>query len=104
MKARMEQRLGSVNALKDRASPAKTTRAISRRAAARQLPISESSARRTPIVERSMPAIAAQDRCESGPVGQKRAQQIASIARKGHWIQDAAARGSRSEVASKLAH
>jgi uncharacterized protein len=33
-------------------------------------------------------AIAAQTRASADQVGQKRAQQIASIARPGHWIQD----------------
>lgn len=88
IKARIEQRLGSVNAMKDRGVAGENNRGFleargSATGADQQVIGEENSDRRAVYA-----AIAAQTRANPDQVGQKRAQQIASIARPGHWIQD----------------
>jgi uncharacterized protein len=88
VKARMEQRLGAVNALKDRGAAGENSRgyleARGNTAGGDQQVISdENSDRRTVYA-----AIAAQTGADADLVGRQRAQQIASIAKRGHWIQD----------------
>jgi uncharacterized protein len=88
LKARIEQRLGSVNALKDRGVAGENNRGFleargNAGGADQQIIEAENADRRAVYA-----AIAAQTRASPDQVGQKRAQQIASIARPGHWIQD----------------
>lgn len=88
IKARIEQRLGSVNAMKDRGVAGENNRGFleargSATGADQQIIGEENNDRRAAYA-----AIAAQTRASPEQVGQKRAQQIASIARPGHWIQD----------------
>lgn len=88
IKARIEHRLGSVNAMKDRGVAGENNRGfLEARGNAtgpdQQLIGEENNDRRAVYA-----AIAAQTRASAEQVGQKRAQQIAAIARPGHWIQD----------------
>lgn len=89
LKARIEQRLGSVNALKDRGVVGETNRGFleARDAATAddQRIIGEENTDRRAVYA----AIAARTNASADQVGQKRAEQIASLARAGHWIQDA---------------
>jgi uncharacterized protein YdbL (DUF1318 family) len=89
VKARIEQRLGSVNALKDRGVAGENNRGFlevrGNGSAEDQKVISEENADRRAVYN----ALAAQTGATSEAVGRQRAQQIASIARAGHWIQDA---------------
>jgi uncharacterized protein YdbL (DUF1318 family) len=89
LKARIEARLGNVNALKDRGVAGENNQGFleargGATGADQQIIGAENSDRRAVYA-----AIAAQTRASPEQVGQKRAAQIASIARKGHWIQDA---------------
>ncbi len=89
VKARMEQRLGSVNALKDRGVAGENNRGYldargSPTGAEQQIISEENSDRRTVYA-----ALAAQTGTSADVVGRQRAQQISSIAKRGHWIQDA---------------
>jgi uncharacterized protein len=89
VKARIEQRLGSVNALKDRGVGGENNRGFlevrGNAAAEDQKVISEENADRRTVYA----ALAAQTGATPDAVGRQRAQQIASIARPGHWLQDA---------------
>jgi uncharacterized protein YdbL (DUF1318 family) len=89
VKARMEQRLGSLSSMKDRGAAGETNRGFlearsGATAADQQLISSENADRRTVYAD-----IAAKTGANVDAVGRARAQQIASIARKGHWLQDA---------------
>lgn len=89
VKARMEQRLGSVDALKDRGAVGENNQgfleARGNVSGADQKVISDENAdRRTVYAD-----IAAKTGATADTVGRKRAQHIATIAKAGHWIQDA---------------
>jgi len=88
VKARMEQRLGSINALKDAAAVGENNRGyLENRGAASgadQQIISDENADRRVVYT----ALAAQTGATADGVGRQRAQQIASIAKRGHWIQE----------------
>jgi uncharacterized protein len=88
VKARMEQRLGAVNALKDRGVAGENNRGfLEARGSASgddQRVIGEENADRQSVYV----AIAAQTGATPDTVGRQRAQQLASLARPGHWIQD----------------
>jgi uncharacterized protein len=88
VKARMEQRLGSVNALKDRGVAGENNRGfLEARGAAtgpdQQVISDENSDRRTVYA-----ALAQQTGATPDAVGRQRAQQLAGLAKRGHWIQD----------------
>ena len=88
LKARIEQRLGAVNAIKDRGVAGENNRgfleARGGASADDQRIIGEENSDRRAVYA----AIAAQTNASPDQVGQKRAQQLASLARAGHWIQD----------------
>jgi uncharacterized protein YdbL (DUF1318 family) len=88
VKGRMEQRLGSVNALKDRGIAGENNRGfLEVRGAATgadQQVISDENADRRAVYA----ALAAQTGANADAVGRQRAQQIATIAKRGHWIQE----------------
>jgi uncharacterized protein len=88
VKARIEQRLSAVNALKDRGVAGENNRGyLEARGNAsggdQQVISDENNDRRTVYT-----ALAQQTGANPDTVGQKRAAQIASIAKPGHWIQD----------------
>lgn len=88
VKARMEQRLGAVNGLKDRGVAGENNRGFlevrgNASGADQQVISDENSDRRTVYA-----ALAQQTGASADAVGRQRAAQIASIARRGHWIQD----------------
>jgi uncharacterized protein YdbL (DUF1318 family) len=89
LKARIEKRVGSVNALKDKGVAGENNQgyleARGGASAADQQIISEENSDRRAVYA----AIAAKTKASADQVGQKRAAQIASLARKGHWVQDA---------------
>ena len=89
VKARIEQRLGSVNALKDRGVAGENNRgyleARGSASAGDQKVIAEENGDRRTVYA----ALAQQTGATPDAVGRQRAQQIASIARAGHWLQDA---------------
>ena len=89
LKARIEARLGNVNALKDRGVAGENNQgfleARGGATGADQEIIGAENADRRAVYA----AIAAQTKASPDQVGQKRAAQNASIARKGHWVQDA---------------
>lgn len=89
VKSRMEQRLGSLSSMKDRGAAGENNRGFlearsGATASDQQLISSENADRRTVYAD-----IAAKTGASVDAVGRARAQQIASIARKGHWLQDA---------------
>jgi uncharacterized protein YdbL (DUF1318 family) len=88
LKARIEARLGNVNAMKDRGAAGENNQgyleARGGATAADQQTIGEENGDR----RAAYAAIAAKTGTTPDQVGQKRAAQIASIARQGHWIQD----------------
>jgi uncharacterized protein YdbL (DUF1318 family) len=88
VKARMEQRIAPLNAMKDRGAAGENNQGfLEARAGATsddQRVIGEENADRRTVYA----AIAAQTGATPDAVGRHRAQQIASIARPGHWIQD----------------
>ncbi len=89
VKGRMEQRLGSVNALKDRGIAGENNRGfLEVRGAATgadQQVISDENADRRAVYA----ALAAQTGANADAVGRQRAQQIAAtVAKRGHWIQE----------------
>lgn len=89
VKARMEQRLSTVNVLKDRGVAGENNRGfLEARGAAsgedQRVISDENSDRRTVYAE-----LAQQTGASADTVGRQRAQQIAGIAKRGHWIQDA---------------
>ena len=88
VKARMEQRIAPLNALKDRGVAGENNQGfLEARGNAspsdHQLIGQENADRRTVYA-----AIAAQTGATPDAVGRHRAQQIAAIARPGHWLQD----------------
>lgn len=89
VKARMAQRLGSVEALKDRGIAGENNRGYlevrGTASAADQGVITQENADRRTVYT----ALAAETNTSADIVGRKRAQQIAGIARPGHLIQDA---------------
>lgn len=89
VKARMEQRLGAVNALKDRGVAGENNRGYLENrgagAGADQQVISDENSDRRAVYS----ALAAQTGASADAVGRQRAQQIATIAKRGHWIQEA---------------
>ncbi|MEO5958793.1 MAG: DUF1318 domain-containing protein [Opitutaceae bacterium] len=88
-KARIEQRLGSVIALKDRGAAGENNRGLleARGGASGQdqQVIAAENADRAAIYA----ALAAQTGTSADAVGRRRAQQLAELAKPGHWIQDA---------------
>jgi uncharacterized protein YdbL (DUF1318 family) len=88
VKARMEQRIAPLNALKDRGAAGENNQgfleARGSASADDQRVIGEENADRRTVYA----AIAAQTGATPDAVGRQRAQQIASIARRGHWVQD----------------
>jgi uncharacterized protein YdbL (DUF1318 family) len=88
VKARMEQRLGALNALKDRGAAGENNQGFleagGNASPADQSAIAAENADRRTVYA----AIAAQTGATPDAVGRHRAQQIASIARPGHWLQD----------------
>lgn len=88
VKGRMEQRLGTVNELKDRGAAGENNRGfLEARGGASgddQRVISEENGDRRTVYA----AIASQTGSSADAVGRQRAQQIAGLARSGHWIQD----------------
>jgi uncharacterized protein YdbL (DUF1318 family) len=89
VKARIEQRLGSIDAAKARGAIGENNRgfleARGNASAADQKIIADENADRHTVYA----SIAAQYKTAPDAVGRQRAQQIASIARPGTWIQDA---------------
>ncbi|MGH7945047.1 MAG: YdbL family protein [Opitutaceae bacterium] len=88
VKARMEQRIAPLNVLKDRGVAGENNQGfLEVRGGATgddQRVIGEENADRRTVYA----AIAAQTGATPDAVGRQRAQQIAEIARRGHWIQD----------------
>lgn len=89
VRARMEQRLGSLNELKDRGAAGENNRGYleargGAQAADQKVIADENADRRTVYAD-----IAARTGANPDAVGRQRAQQLASLARRGHWIQDA---------------
>lgn len=89
VKARLEQRIGSVNALKDRGVAGENNRGyLEARGAAsgedQKIISDENSDRRTVYA-----ALAQQTGASPDTVGRQRAAQLAGLAKRGHWIQDA---------------
>jgi len=89
VRARMEQRLGALDALKDRGAAGENNRGYleargQASAADQKLIAAENADRRTVYAD-----IAARTGANADSVGRQRAQQLASLARRGHWIQDA---------------
>ena len=89
VKARIEQRLGAVTALKDRGVAGENNRGFlevrGTASAEDQKIISDENADRRSVYA----AIAQQTGATPDAVGQKRAAQLAGLAKPGHWIQDA---------------
>lgn len=89
VKARIEQRLASVDALKDRGVIGENNRGFvevrGNASAAEQRIVSDENADRQTVYA----AIAAQSKESADAVGRTRAQKIAVSARPGQWIQDA---------------
>jgi uncharacterized protein YdbL (DUF1318 family) len=89
VRARMEQRLGTLGELKDRGAAGENNRGFLEARGAAQAPdqkviADENADRRTVYAD-----IAARTGASADSVGRQRAQQLASLARSGHWIQDA---------------
>lgn len=88
IKGRMEQRLGSVNALKDRGVAGENNRGYLEvrggGSGGDQQVISDENADRRAVYS----ALGAQTGASADVVGRQRAQQIATIAKRGHWVQD----------------
>lgn len=97
IKARMTQRLGAVDAIKDRGIAGENNQGYlelrGNAAAADQKTLTDENADRRAVYA----ALAAQTGSTTEQVGQKRAQQLASIARRGVWIQDTAGTWRRKE-------
>ena len=89
VKARMEQRLGALNGIKDRGAAGENNQGVlearGNAAPADHGVISAENADRRTVYA----AIAAQTGASPDAVGRQRAQQLAGLARRGHWIQDA---------------
>ncbi len=88
VKGRMEQRLGSVNSLKDQGVVGENNRGYLENrgapAGGDQQIISDENADRRVVYA----ALAAQTGATADGVGRQRAQQISSIAKRGHWVQE----------------
>jgi len=89
VKARIEQRLDSLTALKDRGAAGENNRGFleargGATGADQKLISDENADRRTVYAD-----IARNTGATPDSVGRQRAQQIAGIAKRGHWIQDA---------------
>ena len=88
VKARIEQRLAAVDALKDRGVIGENNRGfveVRGTAAADQRIVADENADRQTVYA----AIAAQSKESAEAVGRTRAQKIVAAARPGQWIQDA---------------
>lgn len=89
VRARMEKRLPAVNDLKNRQSVGEDNRGFLEARAALSGPdeklVSDENADRREVYA----ALAAQTGSTADAVGRQRAAQLASLARRGHWIQDA---------------
>jgi uncharacterized protein YdbL (DUF1318 family) len=89
VKARIEQRLASVDALKDRGLIGENNRGFVEArgtvSAAEQRLVADENADRQAVYA----AIAAKSNESADAVGRARAHKIAATARPGHWIQDA---------------
>ncbi len=88
IKARMEQRLGAIDAMKDRGVVGENNRGFlevrgNASGQDQQLISDENSDRRAVYA-----AIAAKTGATADSVGRQRAQQLAGLARPGHWIQE----------------
>jgi uncharacterized protein YdbL (DUF1318 family) len=90
VKARMNQRLNVVETLKDRGVAGENNRGYldvrGQGSADDQRVIAQENADRRTVYA----AIASAEKISPDAVGRRRAQQIAGLARPGHWIQDAA--------------
>ena len=89
IKARMEQRLGALDDMKDRGVVGENNRGFlevrgNASGQDQQVISDENSDRRTVYA-----AIAAKTGASADTVGRQRAQQLAGLAKRGHWIQDA---------------
>ena len=88
IKARMEQRLGSIDAMKDRGVVGENNRGyleVRGNASGQDQKIisDENSDRRTVYA-----AIAAKTGATADAVGRQRASQLMGLARRGHWVQE----------------
>ncbi|MBL9201415.1 MAG: YdbL family protein [Opitutaceae bacterium] len=97
VRARITQRLDAVNALKDRLVAGESNQGFlemrgSASAADQKLIADENTDRRTVYA-----ALAAKTGATPEVVGRQRAQQLAQIARRGVWIQDASGAWRRKE-------
>ena len=108
VRQRMEKRLGAVDALKSKQIVGENNRGFlevrgSAPGPAEQTVADENSDRRTVYA-----AIAAETGASPDAVGRKRAEQIASLAKRGHWVQDASGgwrrAGGRSDNRWRLAN
>ncbi|MFM8338065.1 MAG: YdbL family protein [Opitutaceae bacterium] len=89
VRSRMEKRIGSINALKDRGAVGENNRGLLEGRGAlggadQQVVNDENSDRRKVYA-----ALAAQTGAGADEVGRKRAAQLADLARPGHWVQTA---------------
>lgn len=88
VKARMEQRLDSLGGLKDRGVAGENNRGFleirGNASGSDQQVISDENADRRTVYA----ALAAQTGTSADAVGRQRAQQLSSLARRGHWVQD----------------
>jgi len=89
VRSRMEKRIGSVNALKDRGEAGENNRGLLEGRGAlggadQQVVNDENSDRRKVYA-----ALGAQTGASADEVGRKRAAQLADLARPGHWVQTA---------------
>lgn len=88
VRARMEQRLGALDAAKERGAAGENNRGYleargQASAADQKLIAAENADRRTVYAD-----IAARTGASADSVGRQRAEQLASLARRGHWVQD----------------
>lgn len=90
VKARITQRLGAVNDLKDRLIAGENNQGFlelrGKATAAEQKTVADENADRRAVYA----ALAVQTGAGAETVGRQRAQQLATIAKRGVWIQDAA--------------
>ena len=89
VRSRMEKRIGSINALKDRGAVGENNRGLlegrGALGGADQQVVNDENADRRKVYG----ALAAQTGASSDEVGRKRAAQLADLARPGHWVQTA---------------
>ena len=89
VRSRMEQRIGPVNALKDRGAVGENNRGLlegrGALGGADQQVVNDENADRRKVYA----ALAAQTGASADEVGRKRAAQLADLARPGHWLQTA---------------